>query len=213
MQKYSSSAGIAFIRKEARFYLKSVVFLQSIRAGIAVMRKVMGCTQYKHSKSIFIFVSRNGEISTLPIALHAYAARKGMFSCFRLTSYTVDIYVPNWKIGDSSMKTAPIESIFGLIMEYYRAHKEGWSASTTHSGGKSNIDLVLVPGLMFDHNGGRIGQGKGCYDRFLSLNKIYKIGLAHDFQVRKSLENYLRPHDVPMDMVISPSQKIEIFPS
>jgi len=49
----------------------------------------------------------------------------------------------------------------------------------------SSIDLIVVPGAAFDVNGGRIGYGKGCYDRFLPQLRpdALVIGLAYDFQV------------------------------
>ena len=47
-------------------------------------------------------------------------------------------------------------------------------------------DLVLVPGLLFDPWGGRIGSGKGYYDRFLSSIKAQKWGVCFSEQLSKS---------------------------
>ncbi|MGE5372099.1 MAG: 5-formyltetrahydrofolate cyclo-ligase [Solirubrobacterales bacterium] len=47
------------------------------------------------------------------------------------------------------------------------------------------IELILVPGLVFDRSGYRLGYGKGYYDRFLPsvMRKVPRIGVAFDFQV------------------------------
>ena len=44
------------------------------------------------------------------------------------------------------------------------------------------IDLVIVPGIIFDEKGNRIGYGKGFYDRTLMHVRAKKIGLAFAFQ-------------------------------
>ncbi len=48
-----------------------------------------------------------------------------------------------------------------------------------------NIDLLLVPGIVFDTNGYRIGYGYGYYDRFIARkkNSVVSVGLAYEFQV------------------------------
>lgn len=65
------------------------------------------------------------------------------------------------------------------------------------------IELVIVPGVAFDRKGNRLGRGKGFYDRLLNSTKAAKIGVAYDFQIVDEMPT--EPHDVSMDMVISPN--------
>lgn len=70
----------------------------------------------------------------------------------------------------------------------------------------AEIELVLVPGLGFDKNGGRVGRGKGYYDRFLARLpfETLKIALAFDFQLFPEVP--MEAHDVRLDAVVTESQ-------
>lgn len=62
--------------------------------------------------------------------------------------------------------------------------------------------LVIVPGLVFDRRGYRIGYGGGYYDRFLCLEPEHPtIGLCYDFQLMDRLAP--DPHDIAVDTVFS----------
>lgn len=62
--------------------------------------------------------------------------------------------------------------------------------------------LVIVPGLVFDRLGYRIGYGGGYYDRFLSREPDHPtIALCYDFQLCNELQP--EPHDIPVDLVFS----------
>jgi len=71
------------------------------------------------------------------------------------------------------------------------------------------IDLVMVPGSVFDRRGARFGYGGGFYDRFLSHDapQAIRIGLAFSFQV---LDNDIpvAPHDQFMDYIITENEII-----
>ena len=70
------------------------------------------------------------------------------------------------------------------------------------------IDLILVPGVVFDHNKHRIGRGGGYYDKFLSKHiRAKKIGVCYAFQLKKHTIPH-RLHDQKMDRVVTPQQTI-----
>ncbi|MEO0335385.1 MAG: 5-formyltetrahydrofolate cyclo-ligase [Pseudomonadota bacterium] len=71
--------------------------------------------------------------------------------------------------------------------------------STRHD---DEIQVLLVPGLAFDRRGGRLGYGKGFYDRWLQKRSVLKVGVA--FSQQMSDQDFLREqHDVPMDFVVT----------
>lgn len=66
-----------------------------------------------------------------------------------------------------------------------------------------SIPLFIVPGVRFSRDGGRLGHGKGYYDRFLPKHPgAYKIGVAFSSQIEdKPL--LLKPHDVKMNYIVA----------
>jgi 5-formyltetrahydrofolate cyclo-ligase len=69
------------------------------------------------------------------------------------------------------------------------------------------IDVFVVPGLGFDAQGGRIGYGRGCYDRALFAEpSALRIGVGYDWQVVSRVPS--EPHDEPLDLVVTPTRCI-----
>ncbi|MGJ8644437.1 MAG: 5-formyltetrahydrofolate cyclo-ligase [Luteolibacter sp.] len=67
----------------------------------------------------------------------------------------------------------------------------------------ARIDLFLCPGLGFDVRGGRIGRGRGFYDRMLERARpgAVKLGVCFGHQIVDEVE--MEYHDVRMNGVIA----------
>lgn len=70
------------------------------------------------------------------------------------------------------------------------------------------IDIIVVPGAVFDLDKNRIGYGAGFYDRFLPKLRrdCLKVGIAFDIQVVESVP--VGEYDVPLELVITESRII-----
>ena len=65
---------------------------------------------------------------------------------------------------------------------------------------KEEIELIIVPGIVFDIRGYRVGYGKGYYDKYLKDIGAYKVGLTYKEMVIDKVDN--DSFDVPVDEVI-----------
>ncbi len=72
----------------------------------------------------------------------------------------------------------------------------------------SSIDLAIVPGVAFDRQGGRLGQGKGYYDRFLNRLNAFRIGFCFSLQIHDTpLPS--ESHDAKMNIIVTDQEVIQ----
>lgn len=73
----------------------------------------------------------------------------------------------------------------------------------------SVLDAILVPGVLFDISGNRIGHGRGHYDRLLAGRRpdTLLVGMAFDWQVSPTSIPHAA-HDVPMHTIVTPTRTI-----
>ncbi len=88
------------------------------------------------------------------------------------------------ELAKSSLERHP----FGLLQP----------AADSPAAALADIDLVLVPGLVFDTAGYRLGYGKGLYDRLLPRLRagVPLLGVVHTDLIVAELPR--EAHDVPM---------------
>ena len=66
----------------------------------------------------------------------------------------------------------------------------------------SEIDVMVVPGVVFTREGARCGRGKGFYDKYLSRKgfRARTIGICYPCQIVDNLPT--EPHDKILDEVV-----------
>lgn len=117
------------------------------------------------------------------------------------------VYLPKCEPSDKRLTFYQVESFDQLETVYYGIPEP--NPAKCVKGNPEHFNLIIVPGLVFDHQGYRIGYGGGYYDRFLQQQdpETPLISLAFPFQVtRQSLP--VESFDIPVDQIVQPQETI-----
>ncbi|MDI3534502.1 MAG: 5-formyltetrahydrofolate cyclo-ligase [Thermosediminibacterales bacterium] len=159
-----------------------------------IFKKLVNSEFYKNAGTIFTFVSFGSEVDTHRFINYALKDEK-------------IICVPKILSKERGIEVFKINSLKDLEPGHYGILEP---KEHCHKINSEDIDLILMPGLAFDREGGRIGYGAGYYDKFLMKmrKKVKKIALAYDFQLfcRVSTDEL----DVKIDGIIT-NKEIVIF--
>lgn len=171
----------------------AVDILERQRSDIEIKNILTKKEFYKNSNNIFIYVGFSSEINTsIYIKEFLNDGKK--------------IYVPRIKTGTRIMEAVEISEI-----EELKANSFGIIEPSNEKQGvnKKIIDLIILPGVAFHENGGRLGYGGGYYDRFLEddSEEVIKVVLAYEFQMVKFIP--LQEHDIKSNYIITDKRSIK----
>lgn len=161
----------------------------SSRIDEQVRQMFMRLDWYRESDLILGYLPVHEEIDTLPILEAALAAHKR-------------VALPYHDGTSSSMVFYEISSLDEIARGsrgLARPPREDAEPLTTNDMLGS---LCLVPGLVFDGEGHRVGYGAGYYDEFLAYYPGDKVGLVRSVQV-SSNPLPRSDHDVAVDALVT----------
>ena len=72
-----------------------------------------------------------------------------------------------------------------------------------------DLDIIVVPGVVFTKEGYRIGYGGGFYDGFLGENGKDKLKIAFTYDQFIVDKIPVEDHDIPVDMIITEKEVID----
>lgn len=121
-----------------------------------------------------------------PLPAMAEAAAHGVVSVPVIEAAGLPLRFSRWE-PDCVMKEGPFGAMIPMVDDFIEP------------------EILIVPLVAFDMQGGRLGYGGGFYDRTLELLRNHRatlaIGFAFDTQETSNLP--LEPTDQPLDMVVT----------
>lgn len=200
-------AAKAALRREALDAVRQLPSAEKALAADAARATLVAWDAYRSAATIALFSGTRDEIDTEGMIRHALADGKTV-----LLPRVIDS-----PAGKPEMVMVPIRDFDRDVDEGAFGILEPRADLVPAPGAAPRPDLILIPGTAFDEAGGRVGRGKGYYDRYLEAFNTgaastggnapldpppLKAGLAFEVQVvRKKLP--LEPHDQRLDALVT----------
>jgi 5-formyltetrahydrofolate cyclo-ligase len=184
------------MRGEIRARLAPLSVAESASLGVRVAEQVSALPEYRDAQLIVLYAASPEELPTRELLAGAQDTGCRCALPRVLPEKRLEFAIaPRWE---------------NLRLGRYGLLEPGEGSAVVALG---DADLVLVPGLAFDVQGGRLGRGGGYYDRALadvvaSVGRPPIFGLAHDWQVVDAVPGDER--DVRVDGVLTERRCVRV---
>lgn len=155
------------------------------RASSKIRTLIQSLPIYERAKTIAIYHPMNREVDV-----------QGLIGPDRIIVYP--------RLLDKTAKTME----FAPLREAFQQGVFGLQEPDGEAISKASIDLIVVPGLVFDVFGRRIGYGAGYYDFYLKDYRGAIVGAAYDEQIVERIPS--DPWDVPMHWIVTQTRILDV---
>ncbi|TPG91009.1 5-formyltetrahydrofolate cyclo-ligase [Brevibacillus laterosporus] len=181
--------------QEKKRLRQEIIRVRDLLSKEACLEKSYKATQHlwsiphvKHARSIMCFSSFGSEIDTWSFIEEA--RERHIQISLPLTERERKKITPYIYEGRNSLK----KGAYGI-----------WEPDPIHSTEMklSNIDVIIVPGVAFDQQKGRVGYGAGYYDRFFASlpHEPRRIGFCFAMQVVEKVP--MEPFDMRLHQIVT----------
>jgi len=138
------------LRNEIKEKIKRLDLAYCESASELICSRVMALEEYKKAKNVFCFVGTKGEPDTRTIIKDALESGKRVGTPLCVADGIMEVYEIH---GFDDLRPG----VFGILEP-----KPGLKLMEP-----DEIEFAVLPCVTCDHNGNRLGHGKGYYDRYL----------------------------------------------
>ncbi len=152
-----------------------------------IRMKILRLREFIDSKGVMLFASFRSEVNTMRLMEDILFFKKRLF-------------LPKVDPAKKVLKVYEVTSLDSLKPGHMGIPEPSIICRVADI---HDIDLIIAPGVVFDRRGGRIGYGRGYYDKLLRgfKNRILIIGIAYDEQVIDVVP--MEEHDIYMDIIVT----------
>ncbi len=186
---YGTDASKASLRQNYLALCEQMPKDFSRRIDDSVYRMLHMLNSYNDAELVLCYLPLHEEIDTRPIIDEVFAANK------RLA-------LPYLDPSTSQMQFFQIEDPKQITRGARGLAKPPRPDATPLDEWDFLGSVCLVPGLVFDGEGHRVGYGAGYYDEFLAFYPGEKIGLVRSVQVSSNPLPH-DDHDIPVDVLVT----------
>jgi 5-formyltetrahydrofolate cyclo-ligase len=158
-----------------------------------IQAKILELPQYRTVRAVAVYRAIGNEVDTCAIVDHALGNNRKVFVS-KLGTEEPGVFVRIFSREEQG-KMAAVSATPANALDWTDAEREGL--------------MVVVPGVLFDCQGNRLGRGGGWYDRTLRLvgRRGLCVGMAYELQLIDHVP--VQPWDQKVDYVITESRVID----
>ena len=173
------------LRKSVLSFRSSLDKNDVLSMSADIFRQFLSIEKIRHASRFMLYVDFRNEVATREIISDLLDLGK-------------EVYLPVTLKNEKKLIPKRIFSLDDLVPGAYGILEPRIDAPTIDN---SLLDVVIVPGSVFDKNGYRTGYGGGYYDRFLENTDAIRVGVCFDFQLVDDV--FPEEHDKRMDFIIT----------
>ena len=178
----------AFLRKEYQLLLSSLSEAVYPRSCEIICKQLVTDNMLRYMTDICSFYPAKLEVDIRPFLQFSLEQEKNLY----FPRYDGDKYV-----------FAKVDSIHDFVPgKYNMMEPKSDCPSIALDEMQSLAHAWLIPGIVFDKLGHRIGHGNGYYDQFLEEVKGVKIGISLEQQISQDPIK-TDPHDISLDSLVT----------
>ncbi len=165
------------------------------RESLKIAEAVTALPEYENARVIASYIAKGSEVQSQPLIKRALAGGK-------------KVLVPITQRDSRELLFSEIPSLhsvsegtFGILEPNPRDRK------LKHI---SNADIIIVPGIVWDLQGYRIGWGRGYFDTALSRIRTDALSVGFSFDIQLVEEVPREQFDLPVKMLVTENRVVRL---